>query len=256
MQYYRDVVTDPYGNAVEAAEVAVLDAQGNLATLYADNTAAPAALLNPLTTDANGGFAFYAVNGRYTLRVTGTGLPTREVPDVILQDPAQLVTAADLLNDVVVSGLLPTVPAPVSLSMTTPAGVAYVQGNRVAPPATAKAYTASQDTYVDLSSLGAYTYSAVANGAGAPAVAANSLRLFKAVTNATEITGVTDLRGVTIVLKNTILPQVLPVAKAALPSAATYVYGIIYVTDEAGGAVLAFSDGTNWRRVTDRAVVS
>jgi hypothetical protein len=31
---------------------------------------------------------------------------------------------------------------------------------------------------------------------------------------------------------------------------------IIYVSDEAGGAVLAFSDGTDWRRVTDRAVVS
>ena len=44
--------------------------------------------------------------------------------------------------------------------------------------------------------------------------------------------------------------------KAALPSAATYAQGVIYVSDEAGGAVPAFSDGTNWRRVTDRAVVS
>lgn len=31
---------------------------------------------------------------------------------------------------------------------------------------------------------------------------------------------------------------------------------LIYVSDEVGGAVLAFSDGTNWRRVTDRAVVA
>lgn len=31
---------------------------------------------------------------------------------------------------------------------------------------------------------------------------------------------------------------------------------IIYVSDETGGAVLAFSDGTNWRRVTDRAIVA
>jgi hypothetical protein len=31
---------------------------------------------------------------------------------------------------------------------------------------------------------------------------------------------------------------------------------VIYVSDETGGAVLAFSDNTNWRRVTDRAVVS
>ena len=31
---------------------------------------------------------------------------------------------------------------------------------------------------------------------------------------------------------------------------------IVYVPDEAGGAVLAFSDGSVWRRVTDRAQVS
>ena len=31
---------------------------------------------------------------------------------------------------------------------------------------------------------------------------------------------------------------------------------LIYVSDEAGGAVLAFSDGTNWRRVTDRVIVA
>ena len=30
----------------------------------------------------------------------------------------------------------------------------------------------------------------------------------------------------------------------------------IYVSDETGGAVMAFSDGTNWRRCTDRVIVS
>ena len=30
----------------------------------------------------------------------------------------------------------------------------------------------------------------------------------------------------------------------------------IYVSDEVGGATLAFSDGVNWRRVQDRAIVS
>jgi hypothetical protein len=42
---------------------------------------------------------------------------------------------------------------------------------------------------------------------------------------------------------------------AGVPSAATAAL-IIYVSNESGGAVLAFSDGTNWRRVTDRAVIS
>jgi hypothetical protein len=42
---------------------------------------------------------------------------------------------------------------------------------------------------------------------------------------------------------------------ATLPSAAVAAR-LIYVTDEAGGAVPAFSDGANYRRVTDRAIVS
>lgn len=32
--------------------------------------------------------------------------------------------------------------------------------------------------------------------------------------------------------------------------------GFIFVTDESGGATLAMSDGVDWRRVTDRAVVT
>ncbi len=31
---------------------------------------------------------------------------------------------------------------------------------------------------------------------------------------------------------------------------------LIFVSDETGGATLAFSDGTNWRRVQDRAIVA
>lgn len=46
-------------------------------------------------------------------------------------------------------------------------------------------------------------------------------------------------------------------AVATLPNAATYGAGAqIYVSDDVGGAVPAFSDGTNWRRVTDRAVIT
>jgi hypothetical protein len=42
---------------------------------------------------------------------------------------------------------------------------------------------------------------------------------------------------------------------STLPSA-SIAGGMIYVSNESGGAVMAFSDGTNWRRVTDRAIVS
>jgi microcystin-dependent protein len=43
---------------------------------------------------------------------------------------------------------------------------------------------------------------------------------------------------------------------ATVPSASASEGQIIYVSNETGGAVLAFSDGTNWRRVTDRAIIS
>ena len=42
---------------------------------------------------------------------------------------------------------------------------------------------------------------------------------------------------------------------ASLPSAAQPGQ-MIYVSDETGGAVMAFSDGSNWRRITDRTIVS
>ena len=51
-------------------------------------------------------------------------------------------------------------------------------------------------------------------------------------------------------------PAFLASYTVATVPAATTAAGLIYVTDETGGAVPAFSDGTNWRRVTDRAIVS
>ncbi len=43
---------------------------------------------------------------------------------------------------------------------------------------------------------------------------------------------------------------------ATVPAAAKYTGSMIYVSNESGGAVIAFSDGVNWRRVTDRAIIS
>lgn len=43
---------------------------------------------------------------------------------------------------------------------------------------------------------------------------------------------------------------------AGLPDPTLYAGHEVYVLDETGGPVPAFSDGTDWRRVTDRNVVS
>lgn len=62
----------------------------------------------------------------------------------------------------------------------------------------------------------------------------------------------------TIVISGLIYPDqlVLPVYTVSTLPSATVVASFIYVSDETGGAVPAFADGTNWRRVTDRAIVS
>jgi hypothetical protein len=49
--------------------------------------------------------------------------------------------------------------------------------------------------------------------------------------------------------------QLIGYTVSALPDAST-AGGMIFVTDETGGAVPAFSDGSNWRRITDRVIVS
>ncbi len=101
-------------------------------------------------------------------------------------------------NEFVFTGLLP--PTSVDLTSTTTAGTAYVKEDatlkmkRVVKDATANTYTASKDTYVDISSSGTYTYSAVATDAAEPAVAANSIRLALVVTDGDNITSVTDKR--------------------------------------------------------------
>ena len=104
----------------------------------------------------------------------------------------------EAFTEFVYTGLLP--PTSASLVSVTTAGTAYIVNDtthkmtRVNKDATSNTYTASKDTYVDLSSNGTYTYSEVVTGGAEPAVATNSIRLAKVVTNATAVTTVTDMR--------------------------------------------------------------
>ncbi len=103
MQRYSDIVQDKFGNAVQGAAVTVLNAQGALAALFADS-AGSLALANPFSTAGNGAFTFYAADGIYSLRLSGAGLPTVTLADVILQDPAQLpgnLTVSDFMKNTV-----------------------------------------------------------------------------------------------------------------------------------------------------------
>ena len=52
------------------------------------------------------------------------------------------------------------------------------------------------------------------------------------------------------------IPRLKTYTVATLPAAATYVRGLIWVSDETGGPTMAVSDGTNWKRMNDYATVS
>ena len=63
--------------------------------------------------------------------------------------------------------------------------------------------------------------------------------------------------GLTLVAAANGVPRVPGFTVAGLPAASVASAGAIaFITDETGGAVLAFSDGADWRRATDRAIVA
>jgi len=117
--------------------------------------------------------------------------------DDIATSANPLVRDNENIGEYVYTGLLPSAPAS-GLAMTTPAGTAYVTNDgdstlhRVVTAATAKTYTASKDTYVYLDFTGQFIYEEVANDASQPTTPANSIILFKAVSDATDVTSITD----------------------------------------------------------------
>jgi hypothetical protein len=63
--------------------------------------------------------------------------------------------------------------------------------------------------------------------------------------------------GLTLVAAASGVPKLPSFTVAGLPSPATAGAGALaHVSDETGGAVIAFSDGADWRRVTDRTIVA
>jgi hypothetical protein len=87
MQRYYDTVTDQRGNALAGARVAVQSGGTNVA-IYSDDGVT--LKTNPMTTDASGGFSFYAANGTYDLVVTNNGVSTSLPARISLFDGAAL----------------------------------------------------------------------------------------------------------------------------------------------------------------------
>lgn len=93
MQQYKNTVTTALGLPIEGATVTVTLAAGGAASLYSGNNTG-ALGSNVLTTGADGGYVFYAANGRYLLTIAASGFAGNTL-DVVLYDPVDLIPGAD-----------------------------------------------------------------------------------------------------------------------------------------------------------------
>lgn len=109
-----------------------------------------------------------------------------------------LYDTADSMVDHIAYGLALPTSGTIGVA-ALPLGVAYVSGYRVANVGKVLALVASKDNYIDLDYQNNVVVSDVTIGAGAPAKAANSIRLGYITTGATTITttvtGVKDSNG-------------------------------------------------------------
>ena len=143
------------------------------------------------------------------------------------------ITAGMLPNSVVSYAKVQNVAADTVLGRTSGAGVI----EEISCTSAGRALIDDADASAQRTTLGLGTAAVKNTGASGDAVP---------LLNAANTWGATQTFSALIVPTYTV---------STLPSASTPAQ-VIYVSDEAGGAVLAFSNGTNWLRVTDMAVVS
>lgn len=157
------------------------------------NTPGQIVVLKPTTEWANNVVALFDVahNDDGTLKDGAVDASAVIANDVVEQANLR-EKLVDYSFDFVASGCVWSGDAYAStLNASMTAGVVYIGGKRVAVSAvTARAFTASKDTYIDVSNTGTITYTEVANNATSPTLAANSIRIGIIVTGASNIANV------------------------------------------------------------------
>jgi hypothetical protein len=152
------------------------------------------------------------------------------------------LTGINAFSNVTVTGGNSAVADSISdtLTITAGSGIALVMDSST--DTLTIAASGGSEIFVDGADFGTVTE---------PVTASDELGL---VTDA--VTAESDLG--TVVTSGLIYPDqfVLPSFTTTTLPSASVAGAMIYVTNESGGPVPAFADGTNWRRVTDRAIVT
>lgn len=115
MQSYYDIVTDSGNNPISGALVYVYDSLGALATIYSDDGLTLQS--NPITTNASGGWIFYAANGIYSAVITAAGYTSKTITGITLNDPTPSQGAVDIQEFTTVG----------TSTWTKPLGARYVE---------------------------------------------------------------------------------------------------------------------------------
>ncbi len=88
MERRFNAVLDRRGNAIVGASVTVRDSAGSVATIYSDDGVTTAT--NPLTTNDDGEYTYFAANGKYTEDIVGEGYVAETISDIVFYDPSDV----------------------------------------------------------------------------------------------------------------------------------------------------------------------
>jgi hypothetical protein len=106
------------------------------------------------------------------------------------------------------------------------------------------------------------TLAAAATATGTFVDGADFTRTIDAVGVTNDLAGVSEAASITINLGSLTISGILTPSTLIAPSynagslpSATRAAQIAFVPDDTGGAIMVFSDGTNWRRFTDRTII-
>lgn len=86
MQNFFDVVQTRTGDAIYGASVSVYDSNGALAIIYSDNGVTQQT--NPITTNQDGEYSFFAADGKYSVTISASGYDTQVRSGIVLYDAA------------------------------------------------------------------------------------------------------------------------------------------------------------------------
>lgn len=165
MQKYQDVVLSQNGNPVQGAQITVTNLSGTPVPAYGSDVVGVD--VNPVQSDVNGRFFFYAPDGRYNLVVRLGGAIVATITDILLEDPSDAAITGGTINATSIGATTPSTGAFTTLADS--GNLTFTgTGNRITGDFS-NATIANRVMFQSSTVNGATSISAIPNGTGAQA---------------------------------------------------------------------------------------